>query len=390
MKQTTVDVENELWDILVIGAGPAGAFAARELARSGLKTLLVESKSFPRGKVCGGCINGRALALLQSVGLGSLCEDLGGVRLSSVEVHSGRQKVRIALPIGVAVSRGALDPALVQVALNDGVEFLSETKATVTEVTDSCSRHVLLKRKDSQSMTVRAKVVLACDGLNHSSLRKLSEFESRVSPRARIGVGGIVPADTFPCPQGQILMVVGRRGYVGITHVEKNQLNLAAAVDAKLVHELGVGDAVLHLLKNSGFTPAKAIPKNTFHGTPQLTRHTPSLAAERLFLLGDSAGYVEPFSGEGMAMAWTSAKQIIPLATHAAASWDSKLIQQWNREYRQAVGKRQTICRAITTLARHPWAVRATLAALRVCPGLCAPIVRRINKSPLDLKVCNV
>lgn len=386
MNETTADIADELWDILVIGAGPAGSFAARELAQRGMRTLLVESKSFPREKVCGGCINGRALAILSSAGLGTLCEDLGGVRLSSVEIHTGNQKLHIALPIGVAVSRGALDSAMVQQAVAEGVVFLPETKATVTSLTDSDSRHVLLKRQAHKSITVRTKMVLACDGLNHSSLRKLPEFESRISPRARIGVGGMVPADTFSCLKGQITMAVGRGGYVGITHVENNQLNIAAAIDAKLIHERGIAGAVLYLLKNTGLTPTKPIPANSFHGTPQLTRHTPNLAGERLFLLGDSAGYVEPFSGEGMAMAWTAAKQVIPIATQAATNWDPQFICQWNREYRRAVAKRQTICRAITSLARYPWAVRATLGVLRACPQLSVPIVNRINKTPLDLK----
>ena len=85
-----------------------------------------------------------------------------------------------------------LIPALVHEAKRKGVEFLPETKATVTSDTDSRSRHVQLHRHDGVPTVVRSKVVLACDGLSHSSLRKLRLFQSRVAPHARIGVGGVV------------------------------------------------------------------------------------------------------------------------------------------------------------------------------------------------------
>jgi len=49
------------WDAIVLGAGPAGALAARQLGASGARVLLVDRKAFPRWKVCGACLNGQAL-----------------------------------------------------------------------------------------------------------------------------------------------------------------------------------------------------------------------------------------------------------------------------------------------------------------------------------------
>ena len=387
MMQTTIDAGRELWDVLVIGAGPAGAFVARELSRCGMKTLLVESKSFPRDKVCGGCINGRALAMLRSAGLGTLCEDLGGKKLSSVELRSGSQELHIPLPTGVAVSRRAMDLALVQEAIREGVEFLPETKATVIPKTDFCCRHVLLRRRDFDPIPARCKVVLACDGLNHPSLRQLPLFHSCVAPRARVGIGGIFKCDSCSYPEERIVMAVGRHGYVGITHVENGQLNVAAAVDTKIVHEFGMREAVIQLLQNANIPVAESMHRIPLHGTPLLTRHTPNLAEERLFLLGDAAGYVEPFTGEGITMAWSGALRLVPLVVKAVACWNPGLVTQWQQKYHHAIAKRLRICRALTLLIRHPWAVRATLAVFSACPGLCIPIVGRINNTSFDLKV---
>ena len=57
-------MSTEKYDLAVIGAGPAGAFAAAEAAKAGIKTMILEQKSFPRPKICGGFISFRALSLL--------------------------------------------------------------------------------------------------------------------------------------------------------------------------------------------------------------------------------------------------------------------------------------------------------------------------------------
>ena len=61
------EVAAKLWDVVIIGAGPAGSTLALELTRQGFEVLLVDRASFPRGKVCGGCLNGNALAALDEV-----------------------------------------------------------------------------------------------------------------------------------------------------------------------------------------------------------------------------------------------------------------------------------------------------------------------------------
>ena len=128
------------WDGIVIGAGPAGAMAARQLALAGRRVLLVEKKHFPRWKICGACLNGQALAALRSAGLGSLVTRLGGIGLDEFHVGFRGRTARLAMPEGVALSRSRLDAALVEAAIAAGARFLDETHAVVGEIRDRSRR----------------------------------------------------------------------------------------------------------------------------------------------------------------------------------------------------------------------------------------------------------
>src|SRR5690348_14845948 len=115
------------WDVVVVGAGVAGAVSAMHLARSKLRVLLVEKSSCPREKVCGGCLNAAALHALAAAG---------------VELNDGRDYARkrlacdgraaeFPLPPGVAISRKRLDAILVEHAIRAGACFLPATRASL-------------------------------------------------------------------------------------------------------------------------------------------------------------------------------------------------------------------------------------------------------------------
>ena len=87
--------------------------------------LIVDKKSFPRPKVCGACLNGAGLQVLESIGLGELPARLGGVRLDGVRLGIAGRLQELPLPRGVAVSRSRFDEALAAAAVDAGACFLS-------------------------------------------------------------------------------------------------------------------------------------------------------------------------------------------------------------------------------------------------------------------------
>ena len=114
-------------------------------------------------------------------------------------------------------------------------------------------------------------------------------------------------------------------------------------------------------------------------GTPALTRSTMPVAADRLFVLGDASGYVEPFTGEGMGWALASAVALAPLASAACDGWHSSLAQTWSREHARIVRSRQRTCGMLAAFLKSPTCVRWGMFLLPMMPRLLQPLVRGVS-----------
>ncbi len=370
------------WDAIVVGAGPSGALTARELARAGRSALLVDRARFPRWKVCGACLNGRALDVLEAAGLGGLVEREGGVRLAAFRVWAGGRSAEIGLPRGFALSRSRLDAALVEAAIEAGASFLPETRAALDPV-EGAARGVALRGADGAAVVAAASVVVAADGLGGSFVGAEEGPRREASPRSRIGAGGVVSGGPAFFRPGTIYMAVARGGYVGLVRLEDGSLNVGAALDRGLVRDRGgLGPAIAACLREAGLPRVSGIRKTAWKGTATLTRGAARPAAERLILVGDAARYVEPFTGEGMAWALASGAAAAPFAAAAAGGWSRERERRWEELFDRRIGGPQRRCRAIAWALRRPLLVRTAVAALAAAPALAAPLVRGLDSAP--------
>jgi flavin-dependent dehydrogenase len=366
------------WQAVVVGAGPAGGLAAYELARRGVATLLVDRATFPRWKVCGACLNGSALATLEAAGLGTLVREQAAVPLRQVYLGAGGRAAAVALPGWVALSREALDAELVEAAIAAGAHFLSGARATLLRGASGYRR--LLLRQGDRTAEITAQVVLAADGLGGRLLAGEGAFAVPAAATSRIGAGVIAEEAPSFYDTHSIYMACGAGGYVGLVRLEDGRLNLAAALAPALVRDqAGPGAAAAAILREAGWPPVPELEALSWRGTPGLTRRASRLTGERVFVLGDAAGYVEPFTGEGMAWALAAGTAVAPLAAQAVHCWEPALEQAWVNLYRQQVARRQLACRVAARVLRHPLLVRSLLAVLARAPGLAAPFVRHLN-----------
>lgn len=366
------------WDAIVVGAGPAGAMAARELAAAGCRVLLVEKKRFPRWKICGACLNGQALATLRAAGLGSLITRLGAIELDQFHVAFRGRGVRVSMPEGAAVSRAKLDAALVEAAVSAGACFLDETLAEIGE-TSEATRRVRVTCA-GQSHKLSARVVLAATGLAKLKLPQGSAVKVRARTGSRIGAGCVVDDAPGVYERGTIFMAVGREGYVGAVRVESGQLNVAAAFSPAMIRRCdGTASAAAAVMAEAGLPPITGLASTRWHGTAALTRRARPLAENRLLLLGDAAGYVEPFTGEGIAWALASGSAVVPIALRAIERWDSRLASDWQAVHRHLIGRRQLLCCAIAFGLRQPWLAALGFEVLRRAPAAAGLVIRRLN-----------
>jgi flavin-dependent dehydrogenase len=375
----TLAERHDPWDAVVIGAGPAGAIAARQLALQGLQVLLIDKARLPRDKVCGGCLGGAALATLRSVGLGHIPAKLGGVPLRTFELAS--EGAVAAMPIGrrMAVSRAALDGALVREARRAGATVCDQTQGLLSADVDSQSRSVLLRSHGGEAR-VRAKVVLIATGLSPSH----PPFVTRVPSRSRIGLGALVDAAQCPIPPGALRMACSASGYVGVTAVEGGHVDVAAAVDSRdLAAARSPAALINHILNEAGFPCVDEAEDVPWRGTPALTRRAKPLGTYRCLLIGDAAGYVEPFTGEGIGWAMQSAVLATSLVSDRLDAWDAETPARWDRVYQQTLARHQRSCRLISQLLRSRPLRQLAIWSLRHAPALSRPVVRRLDQ-PLE------
>ncbi len=374
------ELDGTTWDAIVLGAGPAGALAARRLSRAGAKVLLVEKKCFPRPKVCGACLSPSALTELDRAGLGSLAAKLGAVELAEFHFRFRRRSLRMPMSGGKAMSRERLDEALARSAVEEGCRLVEGTLAQVEPVADGV-RPVLLSRHDRAAHAF-ARTVLCATGFGKTSSTALGAPSTRVAPGSRIGAGCRLPHAPPAYSDGAVFMAAGAGGYVGIVRLEDGSLNVAAAFDPALVRRVRTpGAAALELLAEAGAPEIRGLEDAIWQGTAALTRRTRPLAQDRLFFLGDSAGYVEPITGEGIAWALASARAIEPLALESINRWHPRLADEWARTHRRLIGHRQLVCRALALGLRQPWLIQIGFEALDRIP-LAAKGVMRLLNSP--------
>jgi geranylgeranyl reductase family protein len=281
---------SERWDVVVVGAGPAGSAAARAAAEGGARVLLLDAARFPRYKTCGGGLIGTSLALLPEQALATVERR---VATASFSLRGGRPRnVRSEGPFLAFTNRERFDQALVDTAVAAGATFRDHARVRRLE---QLGDEVVVHLADD---VVRAGVVVGADGsagvtARHVGVRvartdlglevELSgagpEWSDRVHldwGRARGGYGWV-----FPKAERLTVGVIERKGRGAATR---------AYLEAFVA---GLGLADRPVLRSSGHLTQWRRP-----GSP--------LVRGSVLVAGDAAGLLEPWTREGISFALRS------------------------------------------------------------------------------------
>lgn len=372
-------------DVLVVGAGVAGSAAAIGLSREGLDVMLIDRAAFPRHKVCGCCLNKDAVDALDGLGLRQSMKRIGAAPIERVVVRSGQHSIALRSRGGMAVSRYALDAMLRDVAVDAGCRFQDQTSARISEITDDSAEWVPVHCSGPSAYqgVVHAHVVLVADGLAGSCMAGIKQAKRSIRPDSLRGYGAQLPAGQHAQPGGGVEMHCGRLGYVGTVVLEDGSLDIAAAMNPVWVKSCrGPAVAVQTIFNQSGLT-LPGLGGLAWKATAPLTGGRPKRWMPRVFFLGDSAGYVEPFTGEGMAWALRSARALQPIASCAVHGWDDRLGYDWQRAYRYAVQHRQWRCRLFSYALRRPPLVTSLVRLGAALPSPAKQAVARSFLPPM-------
>lgn len=395
--------EGVAWHVVVVGAGPAGASTAAWLASRGLRTLLVDRHAMPRGKVCGCCLSPAAAAELRGLAgtpMAAAIEELPIAPLNTVRlVNRGRTAI-LPLSSGGVVSREALDTALVRGAVAAGCDWLPECQVTMIDESSSDEGTVGVsltaagKPSGSRACLLRAAYVVVATGLSDrvriGSAGHSGRGDRIIDAQSRIGIGAAVPPSAIDLPPGQLVMAIGREGYCGLVRLDDGRVDIAAAIDRVAVARHGTpAGAVIELVVGTAAGAvdsdafAAAVCSTTVQATPPLTR-TASLVAGvsgRILRVGDAAGYVEPFTGEGIGWALAGGRMLAEVLAPRRQERQIDVADpaQVAAFYRDAHGRHfaphHRRCGRVASLLRQPVAVAAAVTAAQVMPSVAGRLV---------------
>ena len=275
----------ENFDVAIVGAGPAGSSCSAFCALAGLRTVVLEREKFPREKVCGDCLNPSCWPVLGRLGIAERVRQLSHGILDSVEfIAIGGRKIIVDLPSGeeseIAVKRSLFDMLLMSRARELGTQVYEET--TVTALTSSSGWII----QTARGPTFAARTLVGADGRNSTVARFCNWLPRPARERVALQAHIALPAGFG----NRVVLQFLPEGYSGQAPVNRNELNLC------LVSNPSKLPALRHWAeKQFGLQP-----NHQWHTITPLTRAALAPAREKLFLVGDAARVVEPFTGEGI------------------------------------------------------------------------------------------
>lgn len=355
-------------DVLVAGAGPAGSALAAALARGGASVLLVETATHPRPKACAEYASPRIAEELSRLGVPAAWTD-AAVRLRGMDLHAGGRSV----PIRYAdvrgprnawgVDRRTFDAMLARHAAGAGAELRERTRLVGLAFDGSRVRGAMLRDQlTGREEAVSAAWTVGADG-TRSSVSRMVGVDRPVRYPRRLGLVAHYAGVPELTDHGE--MHVGDGYYVGLAPTPGGELNVGMALpmdghghSARLRFDAAVAGlpAVARRLEHSTrLTPIR--------GAAPIGHRVADPAGAGWLLIGDAAGFVDPFTGEGIHRALRSAR-----AAADAILAGGDVANAYRAERRRAFAAKVALS----------WLVQGFLGA----PPLLEYVVRRLESRP--------
>ena len=334
------------FDVIIAGAGPAGSSAAIHLARHGVRVLLVEQKKFPRAKLCGEFISPECQKHFENLGVAeSMSASQPAAITETVFYSSGGHHITVPSSwfggsAALGLSRAVMDNVLLRRAQDCGVTVLEGT--TVSEPILNATEVRGVRVKENEYL---APLTIDATGRARILTRKLHRSEPKSKPKliafkAHLRNTRVAPnaCEIYFYPDG----------YGGLSTVEGEISNLCFIISAEQVKRHYSNPEVVMremVMKNrrAAYTLEQAQPVSEWLSASweRFGRQQPS-PAKGLLTIGDSASFIDPFTGSGMLMALESGELVAEVIVRNKDS--ESLGAEYTTEYIRKFDSRLRIC----------------------------------------------
>ena len=311
-----------MYDVIIVGGGPAGSSAALYAKQYGLKTIVLDKSIFPRDKICGDALSGKCIRIMRELDLLEGLNILGGAAINSITFGSPSYKY-FNLDLkksnqNSSVSKGYVIPRLTfDNYLFQKVKSISDTRENFT-VQDIIYKNgkingIVGKNKNGHDEIIQAPVVIGADGTNSIVARKLGLYKmdmENTSIAIRCYYSGVKGLSD------QIELHYIKEvnpGYFWLFPIGEGKANIGIGLSKNYAKKDNrTLQQILNQVTNSGpfkkrFENATQLEKPKGWNLPCGSIHRKNYG-DGFMLIGDSAGIIDPFTGEGIGNAMVSGK----------------------------------------------------------------------------------
>ena len=330
------------FDVIIAGAGPAGATAAKLLGEAGVSTLLLDKSAFPRDKPCGGGISARVLQRFPY-----LRPALGNIPTSWVN------KVHFESPSGFVVDYRSADPLYLMIRRCEFDHLLFALARPRVETTTGLVRKVAVHTDrvcvSTGNCEYQARMVIGCDGANSIVARASGLRTGSVQNDSAIDMMEETPQQQLSAAERDRMYIYYRiRSHYGYGYVFPKMDHLNVGVGFKLDYYLANlrGEHYSHHwafvedMKSKHVLRGQSNRAN-FRAFPlPISGPLARTHADRVLLAGDAGGFVNALTAEGIYYAMVSGRHAAETALDAirAGNFESSQLRSYESAWKREIG----------------------------------------------------
>jgi geranylgeranyl reductase family protein len=325
-----------MYDLIIVGSGPAGSSAARTAALSGLKTLVLEKERIPRNKLCGGGVTPKVLTKLDF----KIPNELIECEVKATRIHVGETVHNFGTDATLVymTSRSKFDSFLVDKAVEAGAEIKDKT---LVKTVDRGSSNALVKTSEG---SFSSKMVIGADGMGGPTARSGDFYDTWKPEQVSYAIESEVHVG-----EKAVRDFVGDLSYfdlyfgvspAGYGWVFPKDDHLTVGVGCRMSRFRDGMDLFHGFVKRVQALEGLEIPKPQAHLIPLGGAAKVPSVRDRMLLAGDSAGFAEPLLGEGIYFSIWGGQIAAQIASEAVAhdACDRRSLMKYEWRWRKEFG----------------------------------------------------